>query len=540
MTNERSYYEILTIRKDATAGEIREAFKKLVIRKHPDHGGSEEEFMAIQKAYEVVSDARRRRIYDHYGARGLEQPAEGLFMQDFRGGSFAAGPEDLEKRMSELRKENESLQQALMLVRPEAASKYASSFEAWLRDRAPGESKVLTAKDIQAMYGVAEGSYEPVRLPALQTLTVEYVKDGALGDAATGAKRDVPEALRWGQVLVHMLSAPVTMLDRHIARWSFVPGEEPQSIELPSVAGAEGVGVVVAVGPGVDSLAVHDLVLPRRPNIGTWRRLGVFEASHLFRFPPTNAAPDAIANFYAYSSAYCMLRDFGALKPGDTIIQSSAETVIGQTIITLCKLLQMKTINLVNPRDDFDEVADALQARGATHVWKNEGSIAERIKRSRISMPRLGIDDQGGSTLTRIAECLRPESTLVLHGATTNKLDSFPYASLLYRALEIRGFSLFRHLAAHEEDFANLPHLLLPLLEQSSIDIDVSAWERLDESLGAALSDKKPNVLLKFGTMSEATALAEQLASGVAKLGTGDGVAPGAPTPKHAPPQDVN
>src|SRR5262249_28595371 len=155
------------------------------------------------------------------------------------------------------------------------------------------------------------------------------------------------------------------------------------------------VGMVVAVGPGVEGISVHDLVLPRRPNLGTWRRLAVFESSHLFRLPATSASPDALANLLAYAAAYCMLRDFGALKPGDTIIQSSAETVVGQTIIHLSKLLQIKTINLVNPRDDFDEIADKLQARGATHVWKNEGSIAERIKRSRLPLPRLGIDDQG-------------------------------------------------------------------------------------------------------------------------------------------------
>src|SRR4051812_11611126 len=119
-----SFYEVLGVRKDATADEIRQAFKRVIIHKHPDRGGNDAEFMAIQQAYEVLSDARRRRIYDHYGTRGLEQSAETLFIQDFRGGAFAAGPEDLEKQMSELRKENESLQQALMLVRPETASKY--------------------------------------------------------------------------------------------------------------------------------------------------------------------------------------------------------------------------------------------------------------------------------------------------------------------------------------------------------------------------------------------------------------------------------
>lgn len=533
-TTDPSFYDLLGVRKQASADEIRQAFKRLVINKHPDRGGNEADFRAIQEAYEVLSDARRRRIYDHYGARGLEQSAETLFIQDFRGGAFAAGPEDVEKQMSELRKENASLQQALMLVRPEAASKYASSFEAWLRNRDPGEAKVLTSKDIAGMYGVPEGSYEPTALPRLETVVAEYTKDGSLADSVAVSKRSTASELRWGQVLVHMLAAPVTTLDRHIAKWNFVPGAEPHSVQLPSVAGSEGVGMVVAVGPGVEGIAVHDLVLPKKPALGTWRRLGVMEASHLFRLPATTASPDVVANFFAYAAAYAMLRDFGDLKPGDTIVQSSAETATGQTVIALCKLLQIKSINLVNPRDDFEEIADKLQARGATHVWKNEGSIVERIKRSRLALPRLGLDDQGGASVTRIAECLRPDATLVLHGAVTNRVDSFPYGALLYRNLVIRGFSIFQHLAAQEAEFAKLPHLLLPLLEQGAIDVDVSPWERLDDALEAAIADTKPNVLLKFGTLDEAIALAKQLGS----------AAPAAPERAAAsaskPPPDVN
>jgi trans-2-enoyl-CoA reductase len=302
--------------------------------------------------------------------------------------------------------------------------------------------------------------------------------------------------------------------------------------------------MVVAVGPGVDGLSLQDLVVPNRANVGTWRRLAILEASSLSRLPPTTASPDIIANFFAHATGFCMLRDFGSLKPGDTIIQSSGETAIGQTVIALCKLLQIKTINLVNPRNDFEEIADKLQARGATYVWKNEGSIQERIKRSRIAMPRLGLDDQGGQTLTRIAECLRPDSALVIHGALSNKVESFPYASLLYGNLEIRGFSLYRHLAAHETELANLPHLLLPLLEQGSIDIDVSPWEQLDEALGAALADPKPNVLLKFGTLEAAIALSKQLADASEPADSSGTVGGATPTTarnsSHPDPHDSN
>lgn len=512
MATEKSYYEVLGVRAQATAHEIRQAFKQIVIVKHPDRGGNEEEFVLVQKAYEVLSDARRRRIYDHYGARGLEQSAEALFMQDFRGGSFARDEKDLEKEVSNLRKENESLQRTLMLVKPETASTFANSFEAWLRNRDPNQTKTLTSKDLMDMLGVAEGTYEPVRLPELRGTVAQYTADGDLHTAVTAKTETAPESLGWGEVLVHMLAAPVTTLDRHIARWGFIPGEERKTVDLPSVAGSEGVGMVVCVGPGVERLAVHDLVLPKEPGLGTWRKFGVFRESKLFRVPPTTASPEALAHFFSYCTAYRLLHDFGSLKPGDTIVQSSPESAIGQTIILLAKLLQIKTINLLDERPDFEVLSDVLAGKGATHVWKNTGSVLERVQRTRLALPRLGIDDRGGATLTRIAESLRPDSTLALYGGQSSKLESFPYSALLYSDLEIRGFWLYRRLRAHPEDFANLPHLLLPLLEQGKIDIDVSPWERLDESFRDALADTKPNILLRFGTLEEATALAKDLA----------------------------
>lgn len=70
--NTTELYEYLGIDKTATASEIKKAYRKLALKKHPDKGGDPEEFKKIQGAYEVLKDEDKRKKYDQYGLEGLE------------------------------------------------------------------------------------------------------------------------------------------------------------------------------------------------------------------------------------------------------------------------------------------------------------------------------------------------------------------------------------------------------------------------------------------------------------------------------------
>ncbi len=67
MSPKTNYYELLGVKKDATADEIKKAFRKLARKHHPDAGGDEEKFKQINEAYEVLSDSEKRTQYDQYG-----------------------------------------------------------------------------------------------------------------------------------------------------------------------------------------------------------------------------------------------------------------------------------------------------------------------------------------------------------------------------------------------------------------------------------------------------------------------------------------
>ncbi len=75
MTSKRCYYEILGVERSAGEEEIKKSYRKLAMQYHPDRNPgnheAEEMFKEAAEAYEVLSDAQKREIYDRYGHEGL-------------------------------------------------------------------------------------------------------------------------------------------------------------------------------------------------------------------------------------------------------------------------------------------------------------------------------------------------------------------------------------------------------------------------------------------------------------------------------------
>jgi molecular chaperone DnaJ len=70
MPNDRDYYKVLGVPRNATNEEIKKAFRRLAFKYHPDHNGEPEaegKFKEINEAYEVLSNDEKRASYDRYG-----------------------------------------------------------------------------------------------------------------------------------------------------------------------------------------------------------------------------------------------------------------------------------------------------------------------------------------------------------------------------------------------------------------------------------------------------------------------------------------
>ncbi len=74
--SKRDYYEVLGVSREATASEIKKAYRRLAMKHHPDRNPgdkkSEEAFKEASEAYEVLADENKRATYDRYGHEGLK------------------------------------------------------------------------------------------------------------------------------------------------------------------------------------------------------------------------------------------------------------------------------------------------------------------------------------------------------------------------------------------------------------------------------------------------------------------------------------
>ncbi|MBO8171425.1 MAG: molecular chaperone DnaJ [Bacillaceae bacterium] len=88
--SKRDYYEVLGVSKDASADEIKKAYRKLARKYHPDVNKSpdaEEKFKEVKEAYDVLSDSQKRANYDQFGHADPGQGFGGGGFGDF-GGDF--------------------------------------------------------------------------------------------------------------------------------------------------------------------------------------------------------------------------------------------------------------------------------------------------------------------------------------------------------------------------------------------------------------------------------------------------------------------
>jgi molecular chaperone DnaJ len=75
----RDYYEVLGVNRDADEEAIKKAYRRLAMKFHPDRNPdnpkTEEQFKEAKEAYEVLTDANRRAVYDRYGHSGIDPQA---------------------------------------------------------------------------------------------------------------------------------------------------------------------------------------------------------------------------------------------------------------------------------------------------------------------------------------------------------------------------------------------------------------------------------------------------------------------------------
>ncbi|MCX7868485.1 MAG: 2-enoyl thioester reductase domain-containing protein [Terrimicrobiaceae bacterium] len=237
-----------------------------------------------------------------------------------------------------------------------------------------------------------------------------------------------------GEVRLEMLAAPVNPADMNILEGKY--GELP---DLPAVVGNEGAGRVAETGPGVEGLAIGDLVAVLQR--GTWASEITLPASEVVRLPhsldPLQAAMIAVNP----PTALLMLRQFATLNPGDWVAQNAANSAVGRCVIQIARRLGLRTLNLVRR----EELRTELEALGADAVAIEDADLRKEARAlCGGHLPKLGLNAVGGASALNLANALAPGSPLVTYGAMSLQPLKIPNGLLIFKGLSFQGFWLTR------------------------------------------------------------------------------------------------
>jgi len=258
----------------------------------------------------------------------------------------------------------------------------------------------------------------------------------AFGNPVDGLEYvDIPEPDAPGpnQVLIGVEFSPINPNDLMVAQgiYAFRP-------PLPTVIGNEGVGRILAVGPGVESVKVGDRVLAPLSSF-TWRERMVISASGLSSLPP-DADPQQLAMLAINPpTAALLLSEYVDLKPGEWVVQNAANSGVGRWVIAFAKTRGLRTVNIVRR----PELVAELEVIGGDVVVVDSADVSERIKAAVGQAElRLALDGVSGPATGVLAATLSPRGTLVSFAAMSGGPMSISPLDVIFKSVTVRGFFL--------------------------------------------------------------------------------------------------
>ena len=291
-------------------------------------------------------------------------------------------------------------------------------------------------------------------------------------------------ALKPGQALIRMLAAPINPSDI-----GMILGRYGKLKTLPAVAGREGVGEVLAVGAGVETLKTGQRV--RFPaETGTWQEACIAESKKLFPIPegvPTEMAAMAFIN---PPTAWLLLNKFASLKPGDWIAQNAANSAVGLLVIQIARELGFHTLNVVRRR----ELALKLKAWGADVVVIESDNYDEKLESFTDGAAiRLALNSVGSQSAIKLIKCLSPGGVHVTFGGMAFEPIRFPTRQLIFDDIQLRGFWLEKWRQAQSKEIrASLYENLFTLMREGALHVPVEGRYRLSQYREALAHAARP------------------------------------------------
>src|SRR5215475_778783 len=207
-----------------------------------------------------------------------------------------------------------------------------------------------------------------------------------------------------GQVLVRLTATGVNYVDTY-HRSGLYP------MPLPITLGAEGAGEVVAIGDGVDGIAIGQRVCS--PSLlGAYAELAIAPADRVIPLPSMLSDEIAAAGLLQGLTAHFLVHDSYVVKAGDTVLVHAAAGGVGLLLTQLATRMGAKVIGTASTK----EKAELARGAGAAEVL-DYTDIAERVRALTGGEGVAAVyDGVGASTFDASLASLRPHGVLALFG----------------------------------------------------------------------------------------------------------------------------
>ncbi|WP_223625693.1 zinc-binding dehydrogenase [Microbacterium sp. EST19A] len=253
---------------------------------------------------------------------------------------------------------------------------------------------------------------------------------GAPEDVLTVEDRPLPEPGP-GQVRLRIVLSPIHNHDLWTVRGTY--GFKP---ELPAASGTEALGVVDALGDGVDTLTVGQRVATGG-TFGAWAEYIVANAAGLIPVP--DSLPDeSAAQLVSMPFSTMTLLQFLDVKEGDWIVQNAANGAVGRMLAQLGAARGVHVLGLVRRTAGVDE----LRAQGIENVVAtDQDDWRDQVAAITGDAPIVaGVDSVGGASAGQVLSLLAEGGTLVAFGAMDSPTMEISSSDVIFKQATVKGF----------------------------------------------------------------------------------------------------
>lgn len=302
----------------------------------------------------------------------------------------------------------------------------------------------------------------------------------SFGDPASvlsEGQTDLPEPGP-GEVRIRTVLAPIHNHDLWTVRGQY--GYKPT---LPAVGGSEGLGIIDALGEGVEGLAAGQRVAAASVH-GTWAEAFIAPVRMVIPMPDA-IADETAAQLIAMPLSALMLLEFLQVQRGQWIVQNTANGAVGKTLAMLASARGVNVANLVRRDDGVAE----LEALGITNVFSTASEGWQEKVRARLgdALATAAVDSIGGTASGALMGLLGEGGTLVSFGSMAGEPMQIPSGDVIFKQATVKGFwgsKVSQAMAV--EDKRRLVGELLKLAAAGGLQLPVQAVYPLAQIADAA------------------------------------------------------